>query len=71
VLLGIPFAHGLRVTNTLAPSLTPWAWAINGCLSVIGSILSVIVSMNFGFAAVLWCAAGVYALGFAALARAT
>ena len=71
VLLGIPFAHGLRVTNTIAPSLTPWAWAINGCLSVIGSILSVIVSMNFGFAAVLWCAAGVYVLGFAALARAT
>jgi SAM-dependent methyltransferase len=71
VLLGIPFAHGLRVTSTLAPNLTPWAWAINGCLSVIGSILSVIVSMNFGFAVVLWCAAAVYALGFVALHLAT
>ena len=70
VLLGIPFAYGLRVTDELAPSLTPWAWAINGCLSVIGSILSVIVSMNFGFSSVLWLAAGVYLLGFSALARA-
>jgi spermidine synthase len=71
VLLGVPFAYGLRVTSTLAPSLTPWAWAINGCLSVIGSILSVIVSMNFGFASVLWMAAIVYALGFVSLQRAT
>ncbi|HKU40390.1 MAG TPA: hypothetical protein VJR89_19650 [Polyangiales bacterium] len=67
LLLGIPFAYGLRLTHELAPQLTAWAWAINGCLSVVGSILTVVVSMNFGFSAVLWLAAAIYLAGFAAL----
>lgn len=67
VLLGVPFAYGLAVAQRRDPRLIPWAWAINGCLSVVGSILTVVVSMNFGFAAVLWVAAVVYVLGYAAL----
>ncbi len=67
LLLGIPFAYGLRVTSTHSPQLTTWAWAINGFLSVVGSILTVVISMNFGFSAVLWLAALVYIVGFAAL----
>jgi hypothetical protein len=67
VLLGVPFAYGLRVAHEHDPQLIPWAWAINGCLSVVGSILTVVISMNFGFAVVLWCACAVYALGFACL----
>jgi spermidine synthase len=69
LLLGIPFAYGLRVTGEHAPELTPWAWAINGCTSVIGSILTVVVSMNFGFSAVLWIASLIYVAGFLALQR--
>jgi spermidine synthase len=68
-LLGVPFAHGLAVVNAYHPSLTPWAWAINGCASVVGSILTVIVSMNFGFRAVIATAAVVYLVAFAALLR--
>ena len=67
LLLGIPFAYGLRITAEHAPELTPWAWAINGCMSVIGSILTVVVSMNFGFSAVLWIASLIYVAGFYAL----
>jgi spermidine synthase len=67
LLLGVPFAYGLRVAHECDPRLTPWAWAINGCLSVVGSILTVVVSMNFGFAVVLWLAALVYLVGFVAL----
>jgi hypothetical protein len=69
-LLGVPFAHGLRVVNAYHPALTPWAWAINGCASVVGSIVTVIISMNFGFVAVLVVAAITYAVGFASLLRA-
>jgi spermidine synthase len=67
LLLGIPFAYGLRVTHEHEPRLTAWAWAVNGCLSVVGSILCVVISMNFGFSAVLWTAAAVYLIGFASL----
>jgi len=64
LLLGIPFAFGLRVMQQTHPTLAPWAWAINGSFSVVGSVLTVIVSMNFGFYAVLALAALLYVVGF-------
>ncbi len=69
LLLGVPFAYGLRVLQERNPALTPWAWAVNGCFSVVGSILTVVLSMNFGFSAVLALAAGIYLVAFAALRR--
>jgi hypothetical protein len=69
LLLGVPFAHGLRTASEYDAWLGPWAWAINGCASVIGSIATVVLSMNFGFTFVLWTAAAVYVLGFAALPK--
>jgi spermidine synthase len=67
LLLGVPFAYGMRLLDQEAPELAPLAWAINGCLSVVGSILTVVISMNFGFASVLWTAAAVYIAAFASL----
>ncbi len=69
LLLGVPFAFGLRVLADKNPRLLPWAWAVNGCFSVVGSILTVVISMNAGFNAVLFVAAIVYAGAFAALSR--
>jgi ABC-type Mn2+/Zn2+ transport system permease subunit len=69
ILLGVPFSYGLRVLERSFPHLTPWAWAINGCSSVIGSVATVVVSMNFGFAAVLWTATVVYAVAFYAVTK--
>jgi hypothetical protein len=43
-----------------------WSWAINGFFSVIGSVLTTILSMSFGFSAVQFLALAVY--GVAALA---
>lgn len=69
LLLGVPFAYGLRVLNERNPALIPWAWAVNGCLSVVGSIVTAILSMNFGFNAVLLLAGGIYLVAFLALRR--
>jgi hypothetical protein len=69
LLLGVPFAFGIRLLNSVNPKLIPWAWAINACCTVIGSILSVIISMNFGFYAVLIASAAVYLVAFVALSR--
>jgi hypothetical protein len=44
-----------------------WGWAVNGFGSVVGSILVTILSMTFGFDAVLWIALATYALAVAAL----
>lgn len=67
VLMGVPFARGLAIVETLAPGLTPWAWAINGCLSVISAILAVMLAISWGFSTVLWLGAACYAGALAAM----
>lgn len=69
LLLGVPFAYGIRLLNLLNPTLIPLAWAVNGCLTVLGSVLTVILSMNIGFNFVLMSAVAVYMIGFLAVRR--
>jgi spermidine synthase len=66
--MGVPFAGGLRVIEARAPGLIPWAWAINGCASVISAVLAVMLALSWGFAAVLWLGAGAYGLALVAIA---
>jgi spermidine synthase len=46
-----------------------WAWAVNGFLSVIGSMLSTILAMTLGFETLMLVAVAVYAAGVASLSR--
>jgi len=39
-----------------------WSWAVNGFFSVIGSVLTTILSMSFGFSTVQYLALVVYAI---------
>jgi hypothetical protein len=64
LLLGVPFAYGIRLLNRFNPTIVPWAWAVNGSMTVIGSILAVILSMNLGFNAVMITAILIYFLAF-------
>jgi hypothetical protein len=47
--------HAVHHTPPIAftPNLIPWAWGINGCTSVLTSILSAMLAMSFGFSRVL------------------
>jgi hypothetical protein len=67
--LGAPFAHGIAALTRLDPSAVPWAWAVNACCTVVGSIGTVVLSMNLGFSAVLVIAVAIYAVGFAAVRK--
>lgn len=69
LLLGMPYAHGVTLLSKTNPHFVPWAWAVNGSATVVGSVATVIVSMNFGFNAVLLCAAAIYAVAFLAVDR--
>lgn len=64
LLMGIPFATGLRYLAEDHQSFVPWAWGINGLTSVMASILAVILAMRFGFTAVILIGAGIYAAGY-------
>jgi spermidine synthase len=70
LLLGVPFAYGIRMVDRCNSALVPWAWAVNGCCTVVGAILTVVLSMNFGFNKTLMAALMIYMVGFAALQKA-
>ena len=46
-----------------------WGWAVNGFASVIGSVLTTIIAMSYGFNTVLVLAVGAYLVAIAALGR--
>jgi len=66
IALGIPMPAGLRLLAARAPDLVPWAWGMNGALSVLGATLAIFIAMNWGFQATLLVAAATYLVGCAA-----
>jgi hypothetical protein len=61
VLMGLPFPLGLAWLERDTPTWIPWAWAVNGCTSVVASVLAAILSLSYGFSVVLLLGAGAYA----------
>lgn len=62
LVLGVPFPRGLIQVGRVAPHLTPWVWAVNGCASVVSAVLAAMIALTWGFSAVLWSAALAYSL---------
>ncbi len=48
-LMGVPFPAGIRALEAAAPQLIPWAWGVNGAMSVIASILAALLALTFSF----------------------
>jgi hypothetical protein len=69
-LMGMPFPLGIRAAAHEDPAHVAWAWAANGCTSVIGSVGAVLGAMTIGFSATLLVAAAVYLAALGLLARA-
>ncbi|MGA2745658.1 MAG: hypothetical protein ABSE44_13275 [Candidatus Sulfotelmatobacter sp.] len=73
--MGMPFPTGLRALAVLPAPEFPaepgasdnsveWAWAMNAAASVLGSVLAMVIAIQFGLTATLACGAAAY---FAAL----
>ncbi|MCH2326474.1 MAG: hypothetical protein MK294_04390, partial [Rhodospirillales bacterium] len=60
--MGMPFPLGLARLGEERPGLIPWAWAINGCASVLGAVIAALLAIEFGFTAVIVMALGFYIL---------
>jgi len=71
IALGLPMPTGLRILSAKAPQMIPWAWGINGALSVVGATLAIFIAMNWGFNTTLLAASGVYVFGLGAFLTAT
>jgi len=60
--MGMMFPLGVRYLQGHDASQIPWAWGINGCLSVISTSLVTLISLNAGFSLVILIAAIAYLL---------
>jgi len=60
--MGMPFPTGLSSLSANRRSLLPWAWGMNGALSVTGTALARLLSVQFGYAVVLLVVIGLYGL---------
>ncbi|MDR0623975.1 MAG: hypothetical protein LBG10_06040 [Treponema sp.] len=58
--MGVPYPNGLDSLQKHKPHLLPWAWGMNGGLSVAGSALARILAVSSGFPVLLGLGALVY-----------
>jgi hypothetical protein len=68
-LMGVPFPAGIRAVGVTNPKHIPWAWAANGCASVIGSVCAVLGAMAWNFSAMLLIAGAIYLLALWGITR--
>ncbi len=58
--MGMPMPSGIRHLKATGKQIIPWGWAVNGYFTVIGTALSVLIAVNFGFTTVFAIAAILY-----------
>ena len=77
-LMGMPFPTGLRALAALPAPEFPsgtgasdnaveWAWAMNAAASVLGSVLAMVIAIQFGLTVTLSCGAAAYLLALLVL----
>ena len=69
VALGVPFPIGLSRTSVAGSGFLPWAWGLNGAMSVVATPLANLIAISLGFEKLLFGALLLY--GLAAIAQPT
>jgi hypothetical protein len=73
--MGMPFPSGLRALSPSPGNGEPadsdgaveWAWGMNAASSVLGSVLAIVIAIQFGLTATLACGAAAYVLAIVLL----
>lgn len=64
-LMGFPFPLGIRWLKEMKmENHIPWMWGINGICSVLGSVMTIVIAISFGFTEALLVGAGCYFIIF-------
>jgi len=58
--MGVPYPNGLDSLQETKPHLLPWAWGMNGGLSLVGSAMARLLSVSSGFPVLLKVGIGIY-----------
>lgn len=69
--MGMPFPSGLRCLAAApgADNSIEWAWAMNAAASVLGSVLAMLIAIQFGLGVTLACGAAAYVFALALVPR--
>lgn len=67
--LGMPFPLGILAIEQRPRGAVAWAWGMNGLFTVVGGLLSVVISVLLGFNAAVLLALALYALALATFPR--
>jgi hypothetical protein len=67
--LGMPFPLGILAIQHQPKGAIAWAWGVNGLFTVIGGLLSVLLSIFVGFRETLLLSVGLYCLAFFMFSR--
>jgi hypothetical protein len=62
--MGMPFPLAMRIVPERASAIVPWAWALNGWMSVAGSIATVVISRVEGYTQAFGVAIFAYFIAF-------
>ena len=60
--MGMPFPLGLSTYRGAKCAFIPWAWSVNGALSVVATPLANILAVSYGYSWVFLASLGLYAL---------
>ncbi len=60
--MGVPFPVALHHLGQNHQPLLPWAWAVNGCASVVAGLLATLLALGAGLPAVMLAASACYLL---------
>jgi len=64
-LMGMPMPTGMRLLKSHIPTFVPWMWAINGGFSVLGAVLTVVLSIVYGGSYTMLIGISVYLVALA------
>jgi hypothetical protein len=62
VMMGVMLPTGVRILSIRDAPLVPWAWGVNGGMSVIATVAATVAAIHFGFTPTLVGGAVLYAL---------
>jgi len=62
LLLGMAYPLGITVLREYSEGLVPWAWGLNGALSVVASVLAIFLGSRYGFTTAFLTGVAAYAL---------
>ena len=67
LVMGMPFAIGMRAASTRPGAPTAFLWGINGATSVCASVLAVTIAVFYGISSAYWTGLAAYAVAAASL----